>query len=201
MAADGRALLGLMAAAAKDDPAKVQVFALGTITTAVAPGPYVTFDEDTTETQTVLPTLGRFIPGIGDRVILGKINGQWTIIGPVGAGVASSTWTPVPFSAAVGYSDTAFVAPSYLKEQSGFVSFRGLMRSTAVIPTGTVLWTMPVGYRPLKTEVLWAFDNSSTAAPGLERLNLSASGQVTNTLMIGAGNNWSLTQVRYYAEA
>ena len=62
-------------------PGQIDNFALGYVTTLA--GPLVTFDEDLLETPSAIPILDSYLPALGDRVLLGKVNRAWVIIGAV----------------------------------------------------------------------------------------------------------------------
>lgn len=130
---NGHDLLGMMAGAAHADPVPDRSVALGYVT---SPGGQVTFDEDLTETPTVLPVMGSYQAAVGDRVVLQRVNGAWLILGPIGPGSAALAapppvqWLFLPL--ATGWTNVGGVYPpaGYTKI-NGVVYFRGLIQKSA----------------------------------------------------------------------
>lgn len=67
--------------------------------------------------------------------------------------LSSNTWVPAPYTSGwADYDATEWFGVQYIKDVVGRVSLRGLIRNTsgATKPAGNVMFTLPVGHRPLR---------------------------------------------------
>lgn len=75
-----------------------------------------------------------------------------------------------------------FAAAGYMKDQFGFVHLKGMVKSGTV---GTVIFTLPAGYRPAETQIFIV--QSNNGADVLARIDISNNGNVTLT---SGGTTW-----------
>jgi len=105
---------------------------------------------------------------------------------------AGATWTKPTLSAGWNTFSSANAAEGYTKSSDGVVTLRGLIKG-GTITNGTVLFTLPTGYRPTATI---AFTSVCYGTPC--RVDVSANG---NVLARGFDANWSsLSGVSFVAE-
>lgn len=105
-----------------------------------------------------------------------------------GAGARGVRRTPTLQNSWVAY-DAAFADVYYCKDEEGYVTVQGVIKDgTAVNPT--VLFNLPAGYRPAKSEFISVYSQNSSAVPVLGAILVSAgSGNVIYT----AGDNSCLS--------
>lgn len=90
----------------------------------------------------------------------------------------------------VKYSDT-YEAPFYYKDKSNVVHIGGMMKS-GTVTDGTVLFTLPEGYRPNKVEKFVCMSNNSICS-----VNIQRGGSVS---IQGGNTNWlSLSGIQFKA--
>jgi len=105
---------------------------------------------------------------------------------------AGATWTKPTLSAGWSTFSSANAAEGYTKSTDGVVTLRGLIKG-GTITNGTVLFTLPAGYRPSATI---AFNSICNTTPC--RVDVSANG---NVLARGFDANWSsLSGVSFVAD-
>jgi len=115
-------------------------------------------------------------------------DGSYTSLTP-----SSGTWTAFPY--AVNWSDLGGgnMAGGLLKDSLGFVHLRGLTKwsqATNPIPPGTVIGTLPVGFRP-SASIAFAVANWNGAAFVDGVLDILTSGAVRVQLAANGGANTS----------
>lgn len=100
-------------------------------------------------------------------------------------------WTTPALSNGWVVYDGTYNTPGYYKDSLGIVHLKGMIKSG----TAALMFTLPVGYRPLRRYLIAASTNSNTYA----RLDIAANGQV---LAGGAySNSWfSLDNIHFRAE-
>lgn len=106
-----------------------------------------------------------------------------------------TTWTPITLQNSwVDYDATTFSPSAYTKGADGIVSVRGLIKS-GVVTDGTIIGTLPAGYRPSAT-VLATCD---TATSVYCRIDVDSGG---NIRFRTTGNNaWlSMDAINFFAE-
>lgn len=111
-------------------------------------------------------------------------------------------WVQLPFASNgfVHYDYAAFGPCVYTKDRNGFVHLRGLMFSAlASAPAlGTVVATLPVGFRPVRTELIIV----GTQA-GSVRFDMYPSGELQYIINIvgawAAGTYFTLAGVNWWA--
>jgi len=105
---------------------------------------------------------------------------------------ASATWTKPTLSAGWSTFSSANAAEGYTKSSDGVVTLRGLIKG-GTITNGTVLFTLPAGYRPTGTIAFISVCNGTPC-----RVDVSSNG---NVLARGFDANWSsLAGVSFVAE-
>jgi hypothetical protein len=102
-------------------------------------------------------------------------------------------WTEVTsFSNSWVNYDTAFNSAAYCKDVMGFVHLRGLVKDGTV---DLAIFTLPVGYRPVKREIFTTQCDSTIA-----RIDVFSTGVVAAIPSTNAGNAWiSLDSITFYA--
>jgi hypothetical protein len=83
---------------------------------------------------------------------------------------------------------------SYHRDALGYVHVRGLLQNAAGAAVGALLWTMPVGYRPLYTQF---FPGSTSGA--IAFLRVDPNGQVLTQTVVAAGASLTFSFI-YLAE-
>lgn len=188
---NGHGLLGLMAGAAKADPAPRKDQALGYVTTAA--GPFVTFDEDVTETASALPVIGSYVPALGDRVFMQRINGKWVIIGPVGTGAAAAPDTWHALTLAAGWTNLGglYLPARYIK-LAGVVYVQGTVQKLSPAASETIVAAggIPAGCRPSNNVMAGGMYSNGTGT----RVYVSAAGALATTATVApaAGATYNL---------
>lgn len=107
-------------------------------------------------------------------------------------------WHPLPFASGIlNYSlDKCY----FTKDRFGFVSLRGVCASTNSISAGTVIATLPAGYRPGFQIVSAGLASTGASTEGMQRVDVAADG----TVKVGPIVSWnatylSLNDVRFWA--
>lgn len=104
-----------------------------------------------------------------------------------------TSWTPMTMQNSwVTFNATSNAVPEYTKTSDGIVTLKGLIKS-GTTTSGTVVTTLPVGYRPKATLVF-----SSSCDDAICRFDINSSGQV---LIRGGSASWSsLSGLNFLAE-
>lgn len=86
----------------------------------------------------------------------------------------------------------------YMRDNAGFVNFKGLVKKSTALAAPEIMFTLPAGFRPGGLEVLHA----RTLGPGAAECRVDTTGQVTlEAGYSGTPNNWlSLVHFRWKAE-
>ncbi len=103
----------------------------------------------------------------------------------------------IAFPYGAGFGDAAgFHVGEYFKDASGIVVLGGVATATALATAPKTIGTLPAGYRPNATQ---AFTVYATTAPC--RVDVTSAGAVILQTTQANGNNISLNQIQYLAEA
>lgn len=114
-----------------------------------------------------------------------------------GAADAGVAFTAVPALQAGWVAVAGFQAPQYGRTSDGEVRLRGQI-DTGTKTAGTLLFTLPVGFRPVAKETFPVF--SDVAAGAVSALVVDTDGTVKiGTVTLTAASSISLASVRFYA--
>lgn len=129
-------------------------------------------------------------PSVGDL-----ITASWGA--SVATALADSGWTTATLGNSWAAFGGAFATPAYRKF-CGTVYLQGLMASGT---TGTTVFTLPAGYRPLH-ELVFIAASGTGGTTGGARIEILASGVVqVNSYLTGGGNTYvSLNEITFIAE-
>jgi hypothetical protein len=97
-------------------------------------------------------------------------------------------WSYPVLSTTVSNFGAPYAVAAYRKDILGRVLLKGTLRSSPGIPANSVLFTLPVGYRPKETLTF-----PSEGGGAFQSVKVDALGNVTNGLVIGAGGAVTLT--------
>lgn len=103
--------------------------------------------------------------------------GTWTTMTPLGG-----SWQAYP----------GFTTPSYTKGTDGLVTLRGLLRLGSTTP-GTVIFTLPTGFRPKETLLIANISNQSVG-----RVDINANGQIS--FQLGSNVWFSLDGISFMSD-
>ena len=112
-----------------------------------------------------------------------------------------AAWATLPYAAGWGDYDATtnqWMGGRYTKLASGLVIMKGLVRNTsgASKGSGSVIGTLPVGYRPVNT---LRIASSNAGGPG-DPVDINSNGTITTNIAI-ANSEWvSLSSVIFLAE-
>jgi hypothetical protein len=111
----------------------------------------------------------------------------WHLIGGSGEPAFGASWS--------SYSVPAFMAAGFFKDLSGIVHLKGLVKKAVAIVTPDTIFTLPAGYRPLASALL--FPTISNSALG--RIDI----QTTGAVQVNMGNaGWvALDGISFRGEA
>lgn len=112
-----------------------------------------------------------------------------------------AAWATLPYAS--GWSDydattNAWMGARYTKLASGLVIMKGLARNSsgATKASGSVIGTLPVGYRPVNT---LRIASASAGGPG-DPLDIQPNGNITTNIAI-ANSEWvSMASIIFLAE-
>ena len=116
---------------------------------------------------------------------IGVTTNGWHEVGATSEPAFQNSWTNYnsylvsPFYATAGF----------YKDSQGFVHLKGLVRSGTI---GAVIFTLPVGFRPLERHIL-----SSISGAGATRMDVHANGEVQHG---GSSNDWVALDLTFKAE-
>lgn len=118
--------------------------------------------------------------------------------GPQGESGAPEPWKPLPLAATWSNLGGTFEGGGYrIDPTTGRVDLRGVVTSSD-IPFGSVIATLPAGYRPQHTQI-FAVATGETFAAG--RIDIGASGTITRLFgNIGEQDYTSLSGISFYTD-
>jgi hypothetical protein len=103
------------------------------------------------------------------------------------------TWiVPTMLNGWVDYDPTVFNPTGYYKDDDGIVHLRGLVKTGAL---GTIIFTLPAGYRPAKQIICATIANNQ-----VHRLDVTNTGSVTTTAGMGTNAFLSIDNIHFRAE-
>lgn len=110
-----------------------------------------------------------------------------------GATLPVTTWQTPGLLNTFGLQNANYYTAQFIKDKDGFVTFRGNLINGAA---GTVIFSLPVGYRPLSN---MTFATSSTAGPGGSSVEVRSTGDVV-CITRDSGGGTGLNGIRFSAE-
>lgn len=138
--------------------------------------------------------LSSYVPVVGDVVWVLTMTPDVLILGKLAD--ASTQWAPPTLVNGWLPYGGGFSTPGYLKDASGIVHLRGLVKN-GVIGAGTAgtIFTLPVGFRPEFIQLL-----ASTASPNaFARTDVDQAGNVVASSTGGTNAFWSLDGISFPA--
>ena len=91
----------------------------------------------------------------------------------------SAKWKPLAYAASWGdFSSPPWQAGQYALDGNGFVHLRGLIRKTVAYTVGETIATLPVGFRPVQSEMFQAIAYDGTNGQFITRVDVLSDGTV-----------------------
>jgi len=128
------------------------------------------------ETKKATNSLATDIATITARIDTLLVPEAWHIVGDPGEPVFENLWTNYTAS-------SKFNVASFYKDHLGTVHLKGLVVVTSGTGVGTVMFTLPIGYRPEKQLIVAQIGDSA-----LVRLDVRVDGSVLLAVGAGAGS-------------
>ncbi len=104
-----------------------------------------------------------------------------------------NTWTSVTFQNSWANFNLGHATAAYRKLPDGTVEVKGLVSKSTTPAPGEVIFTLPVGFRPLELRIF-----STLSIDALGRADVESNGNVK--MSVGSGGWFSLQTIRFVAE-
>lgn len=138
----------------------------------------------------------------GMNVFVVTWTGGLVVVGPIGAtaewrriGASGVPAFTAGFAHREGDTGDGFEWAEFRKTALGEVQFRGMVNATTDHTVGTILFTLPAGYRPARRRLLHVL-----ASDGINRIDVLPSGDVRIDPNLYAGMWLSLEQLSFSAD-
>jgi hypothetical protein len=171
-----------------DDKIKTSI-RFGTVDAAHVSGkPKIVFDGMDAAGPKLYPYLSSYRPFANDRVMIV----QGVVIGKIDNSGASPWIAPTLLNSWVNYDPSYWSPAGYMKDSSGIVHLRGLVKSGTV---GSWIFVLPSGFRPARAAMFSVIDGNNAIC----RCDVHPDGAVVPATMTGNGY-YSLDGITFLAE-
>lgn len=154
-------------------------FSFGVVLASTSTGCTVLFDQEVTPGTKAYRWLTSRQPQPGERVMLAWVSKTYIILGTAPGRALNTSWASPPLGTHMTAFASPYWGPQYLSLSTGEIQVEGLVAFTGAISPGTVLFNLPVGFRPNVQQVFRTpCGTSGGTVDTSTRLDVSTAGDV-----------------------